>query len=83
MTRMLFGGFPSRTLCVSAAGTVHRVERENLREWTNRHGATFTEWRADCGATGTVSGHVSAGTATGITSIDGAHRAMLCRRCCP
>jgi hypothetical protein len=57
------------------------VRAYELAEWTNEHGATFTDWRASCGASGTVSGHFSVGT-SGLVSLDHAHRQMLCPTCC-
>lgn len=82
MSRLLLGGRPSRTLAATTSGVTHMVHRCDLREWTNPHGARFTDWRAGCGASGTLSGHVSAGMTFGLSSIDYAHRDMLCSVCC-
>jgi hypothetical protein len=82
MSRMLLGSAPTRTLGATAWGITHMVYRTDLREWTNPHGVRFTDWSSSCGATGTESGHVSSGTASGLSSLDFAHRGMLCKDCC-
>jgi hypothetical protein len=61
---------------------VHMVHRGELREWSNPHGALFTDWHASCGAQGTKTGHVSRGTCSGLSSLDHAVRGMLCPKCC-
>lgn len=80
---MLLGGGPTRTLgAVGGDMKVHMVHAYELREWTNPHGATFTDWHSSCGAKGTKSGHFSRGTCSSLSSLDGAVRGMLCRVCC-
>lgn len=82
MSRMLLGGRPTTTLGATAWGKTHMVHAYELREWTNLHGATFTDWHASCGAKGTESGHFSKGTCSMLSSLDHAVRMMLCRDCC-
>ncbi len=81
MSRLLLGGRPTRTLGATTWGVTHMVHAYELREWTNQYGVAFTDWHAGCGAHGTVSGHFSIGT-SGLTSLDFAHRQMLCPKCC-
>jgi hypothetical protein len=50
MSRLLLGGRPTRTLGATDWGVTHMVHAYELIEWTNPHGATFTNWRASCGA---------------------------------
>jgi hypothetical protein len=83
-SRMLLGGRPTRTLgAVGNDMKVHMVHAYELREWTNQHGAMFTDWSASCGASGTKGGHYSRGLCSSLTSLDFAVRAMLCPKCCP
>lgn len=82
MGRMLLGSRPTRTLGATAWGVTHMVHAYELREWTNPHGVRFTNWHASCGAADTVSGWYSAGTASGLASLDFAIRGMLCPDCC-
>lgn len=83
MSRALLGGRPTRTLgAVGGDMKVHMVRWTDLVEWKNPHGALFTKWSASCGRSGTVSGWLSTGTASGLNSLDTAVRGMLCSECC-
>lgn len=82
MSRLLLGGRPTQTLGATAWGVTHMVHSYELEEWTNPHGARFTNWKASCGAKGTESGHWSEGTCSMLSSLDYAHRLMLCKICC-
>lgn len=83
MSRALLGYGSTRTLgAVGGDMKVHMVHAYELREWTNPHGARFTDWHASCGAKGRVSGHFSIGTCSSLSSLDTAVRGMLCRNCC-
>lgn len=83
MSRLLLGGRPTRTLgAMGGDMRVHMVHAYELREWTNSHGAWFTDWQASCGAKRTVSGHYSHGTCSSLSSLDYAVRSMLCPECC-
>lgn len=64
-------------LDLTAGYPVHAVAE--YREWQNAHCASFTDWTAVCGATGTESGF--AGFAPGLAG--SARRAELCRSCWP
>lgn len=82
MSRMLLGSRPTITLGATSWGTTHMVHAYELREWTNPHGANFTDWCAPCGAKGTESGHFSKSTCSMLSSLDFAHQLMLCKNCC-
>ncbi len=43
-----------RSIDMTAGYPVHRVEV--FKSWRNPHGVQFVDWRASCGATGTMSG---------------------------
>lgn len=66
---------PMTTSTKTAGYPVHAVAE--FTRWTNPHGARFTNWVAQCGANGTLSGHDAFGLA------GSARRAELCAACFP
>ena len=62
---------------LTAGYPVHAVAEYG--EWTNDHGAVFTDWVAACGAIGTAGGR-----ACHVLGLAGsARRLELCRECWP
>jgi hypothetical protein len=68
---------------LSVGHPVHRPVR--YREWTNPHGADFTDWEAACGYVSTTSGSTrfTGRPPMAFSSVLSARRKELCRTCWP